>query len=144
MRLQDSDLNQSDADAGTEMKELEKMMAAAGVAKPVRVGMSKAKKKAVIMADASIAGDEKYNAKDHFVPKTPGEINSISEAVKNNFLFQHLNSQQVEWHLVAVCSFPPARSDLQHSSCKIFSMSCSRSMSNLEIESLPRVKMETR
>ena len=53
------------------------------------------KKKAVIVGDASAAGDEKYIAKDHFVPKTPGEINSIADAVKNNFLFQHLKVEQV-------------------------------------------------
>jgi serine/threonine protein phosphatase PrpC/CRP-like cAMP-binding protein len=67
--------------------------------RPVRRGLSKGKKAEVLQAihkDDTISHEEeeKYDISQHVVQKTEEEIKEISEAMKGNFLFEHLNATQ--------------------------------------------------
>lgn len=62
--------------------------------RPVRRGLSRAKRAAIMSAKEDPSLMEKYDVKSHFIKKSDEELKRISEAVKANFLFQHLNKRQ--------------------------------------------------
>jgi len=67
--------------------------------RPVRRGLSKGKKAEVLGAihkDDTVSSEEedKYDISLHVVQKTEEEIKEIREAMKGNFLFEHLNEAQ--------------------------------------------------
>jgi len=62
--------------------------------RPVRRGLSKAKRTAIMATKADEGAMEKYDVQSHAIKKSDEELKRIGQAVKANFLFQHLNSRQ--------------------------------------------------
>lgn len=62
--------------------------------KPIRSGMSKAKRKIISEAWSDEKGGEDFDFEAHATEKTPEQMKRISEMVKANFMFQSLSSHQ--------------------------------------------------
>lgn len=69
---------------------------AGGENRPVRRGLSKEKKKQMSIATAAMAEEDLTDWVMEKVPKSPDELKRIAEAVKANFLFQHLSGAQTQ------------------------------------------------
>jgi len=70
---------------------------AGGENRPVRRGLSKEKRQAMMVQENAMAAEEDDSDwKPEKVPKTPEEIARIKAAVRANFLFQHLNETQAQ------------------------------------------------
>jgi CRP-like cAMP-binding protein/serine/threonine protein phosphatase PrpC len=68
-----------------------------GENRPVRRGLSKEKRQAMMVAESAMAAEEDDSDwKPEIVPKSPDEVTRIRAAVRANFLFQHLNEQQAQ------------------------------------------------
>lgn len=68
-----------------------------GENRPVRRGLSKEKRQAMMVAESAMAAeDDDSDWKPEIVPKSPDEVTRIRAAVRANFLFQHLNEQQAQ------------------------------------------------
>merc|ERR1719183_638537 len=68
-----------------------------GENRPVRRGLSKEKRQAMMVAESAMAAEEDDSDwKPEIVPKSPDEVTRIRAPVRANFLFQHLNEQQAQ------------------------------------------------
>ena len=69
---------------------------AGGENRPVRRGLSKEKRQAMTIGSdaAAMAEDDDVDFKPEVVPKSKQEVERIRTAVRDNFLFQHLNERQ--------------------------------------------------
>jgi len=64
--------------------------------RPVRKFFSRAKRQVIMEQSEAQADQEEYNPSDHRVPKTGEEVNRLRSMVSRIFLFQQMDSQQIE------------------------------------------------
>ena len=86
---------------------------AGGENRPVRRGLSKEKRKAMMVQENAMAAEEDDSDwKPEKVPKTADEIDRIKAAVRANFLFQHLNETQAQQVYAVMKRVPVKRGEV--------------------------------